>query len=52
MTSHNQPNREENANNLEVPVHSSQEFNLDSLKADLAERFEILDFHPNYGDVI
>ncbi|XP_049367126.1 uncharacterized protein LOC125832037 [Solanum verrucosum] len=30
----NQPNREENANYLEVPSHSSQEFDLSSLKAD------------------
>ncbi|XP_049389460.1 uncharacterized protein LOC125853760 [Solanum stenotomum] len=48
----NQPNGEENANNLEVPSHSSQEFDLSSLKADPGERTQILEFHPNHRDVI
>ncbi|XP_049391633.1 uncharacterized protein LOC125856105 [Solanum stenotomum] len=48
----NQPNREENANHLEVPSHSSQEFDLSSLKADSGERTQILEFHPNHCDAI
>ncbi|XP_049414568.1 uncharacterized protein LOC125877264 [Solanum stenotomum] len=48
----NQPNREENTNHLEVPSHSSQEFDLSSLKADPGERTQILEFHPNHRDAI
>ncbi|KAG5608471.1 hypothetical protein H5410_019752 [Solanum commersonii] len=48
----NQPNGEENANHLEVPSHSSQEFDLSSLKANPGERTQILEFHPNHRDAI
>jgi len=48
----NQPNREENVNHLEVPSHSSQEFDLSSLKVDPGERTQILEFHPNHRDAI
>ncbi|XP_055826594.1 uncharacterized protein LOC129895003 [Solanum dulcamara] len=49
---YNQPNREENANHLEVSSLSSQEFDLSSLKADPDERTQILEFHPNHRDAI
>ncbi|XP_060210798.1 uncharacterized protein LOC132637777 [Lycium barbarum] len=52
LDSHDQPNPEENANHSEVPLLSSQEFDLNSLKHDLGERTQILDFHPNHRDVI
>ncbi|KAG5569788.1 hypothetical protein H5410_059554 [Solanum commersonii] len=48
----NQPNGEENANHLEVPSHSSQEFDSSSLKVDPGERTQILEFHPNHCDAI
>ncbi|XP_060201971.1 uncharacterized protein LOC132630407 [Lycium barbarum] len=52
LDSHDQPNLEENVNHSEVPLLSSQEFDLNSLKNDPSERTQILDFHPNHRDVI
>lgn len=48
----NQPNREENDNHLEVPSHSSQEFDLSSLMSDPGERTQILEFHSNHCNAI
>ncbi|XP_055800379.1 uncharacterized protein LOC129869793 [Solanum dulcamara] len=50
--SHSQSNQEENANHSEISLHSSQEFDLDSLKFDPSERISILNYHPNHRDVI
>ncbi|XP_060216718.1 uncharacterized protein LOC132644157 [Lycium barbarum] len=52
LDSHDQPNPEENVNHSEVPLFSSQKFDLNSLKHDPGERTKILDFHPNHYDVI
>ncbi|XP_060211668.1 uncharacterized protein LOC132639217 [Lycium barbarum] len=52
LDSHDQPNLEENVNHSEVPLLSSQEFDLNSLKHDPGERTQILDFHPNHRVVI
>ncbi|XP_059305026.1 uncharacterized protein LOC132056726 [Lycium ferocissimum] len=52
LDSHDQPNPEENVNHSEVPLLSSQEFDLNSLKHDPGEITQILDFHPNHRDVI
>ncbi|XP_060180722.1 uncharacterized protein LOC132610446 [Lycium barbarum] len=49
---HSQPNREENVNHLVAPLQFSQEFDLSSLEADLGERTQILEFHPNHRDAI
>ncbi|KAM3202986.1 hypothetical protein P3L10_030612 [Capsicum annuum] len=49
---HSQPNREENNNKLGVSSHSSQEFDLNSLKTDPDERTSILEFLPNDRDTI
>ncbi|XP_049345786.1 uncharacterized protein LOC125810323 [Solanum verrucosum] len=50
--SHSQSNQEENVNHSEVPSHSSQEFDLSTLKFDPGERTPILNYHPNHRDVI
>ncbi|KAG5623189.1 hypothetical protein H5410_008407 [Solanum commersonii] len=50
--SHSQSNQEENVNHSEVPSHSSQEFDLSTLKFDPGEITAILNYHPNHRDVI
>jgi len=50
--SHSQSNQQENVNHSEVPSHSSQEFDLSTLKFDPGERTPILNYHPNHRDVI
>ncbi|PHT66455.1 DNA-directed RNA polymerase II subunit RPB3 [Capsicum annuum] len=49
---HSQPNGEENKNKQGVSSHSSQEFDLNSLKDDPGERTPILEFRPNDRDAI
>lgn len=49
---HSKSNQQENANHSEVPLPSSQEFDLGSLKFDPCERTPILNYHPNHRDVI
>ncbi|KAG5607107.1 hypothetical protein H5410_028599 [Solanum commersonii] len=50
--SHSQSNQEENVNHSEVPSHSSQEFDLSTLKFNSGERTPILNYHSNHHDVI
>ncbi|XP_060212180.1 uncharacterized protein LOC132639774 [Lycium barbarum] len=52
VASSSQPNQEANANHSEVPLPSSQEFDLSTLNYDPGERTPILDYHPNHRDVI
>ncbi|KAG5591811.1 hypothetical protein H5410_042325 [Solanum commersonii] len=54
LASNSQLTREENANQSEVPLHSSQrqEIDLNSLEFDPAKRTPILNYHPNDRDVI
>jgi len=50
----NQLRRDENVNQIEISSHSSQrqEFDVNDLKADPAERTPILNYHPNLRDEI
>ncbi|XP_059306564.1 uncharacterized protein LOC132058012 [Lycium ferocissimum] len=52
VASSSQPNQEANAHHSEVPLPSSQEFDLSTLNYDPGERTPILDYHPNHRDVI
>ncbi|XP_060183233.1 uncharacterized protein LOC132613206 [Lycium barbarum] len=52
IASSSQPNQEANANHSEVPLPSSQVFDLSTLNYDPGERTPILDYHPNHRDVI
>ncbi|XP_060201758.1 uncharacterized protein LOC132630195 [Lycium barbarum] len=52
VASSSQPNQEANANHSEVPLPSSQVFDLSTLNYDPGERTPILDYHPNHRDVI
>ncbi|KAG5575883.1 hypothetical protein H5410_056017 [Solanum commersonii] len=44
--------KKKNVNRSEVPSHSSQEFDLSTLKFDPGERTSILNYHLNHRDVI
>lgn len=50
--SHSQSNPKRNVNHSKVEVHSTHEFDLSSLKFDPGERTPILNYHPNYRDII
>ncbi|XP_060210802.1 uncharacterized protein LOC132637783 [Lycium barbarum] len=52
VASSSQPNQEANAHHSEIPLPSSQEFDLSTLNYDPGERTPILDYHPNHRDVI
>lgn len=50
--SQSQSNQEENINHSKETSHTSQEFDLSTLKFDPGERFTILNYQPNHCDVI
>lgn len=50
--SHRHSNQEGNVNHSEVPLHSSQEFDLGSFEFDLGGKTSILNYHSNHRNII